>query len=77
MAGFYRARTFDWEFWRESARSLHSAHLAVARDYDDFPWERQTVEEGKYNETKAAYSGLFDQVLKKPLGDMQAVNNKC
>jgi len=64
MADLDWTRTFDWDFWREPVRSLQSSHLTVARDYDDFPWERQTVQEGECNETKAAHSGLFDQLLK-------------
>ncbi|MCP4408792.1 MAG: hypothetical protein GY807_13710 [Gammaproteobacteria bacterium] len=31
------ARAFDWDDWRESARSLPSSHPTVARDYDHVP----------------------------------------
>ena len=62
MAGLDWARTFDWDFWRESARSLPSSHPTVARDYDDFSWEKHTPQEGECNETKAAHSGLFKQL---------------
>ena len=62
-AGLDWARTYDWGVWRESARSLQSSHPMVARDYEDFPWESQTVQEGECNETRAAYSRLFDQLL--------------
>ena len=43
MAGVDWTRTFDWVFWRVSAQSLQPSYYKVARDYDDFPWERQTV----------------------------------
>ena len=36
MAGLDWARAFDWEFWRESARSLQPSHPTVARDYENF-----------------------------------------
>jgi hypothetical protein len=39
MAGLDWAHSFDWDFWRESARSLQPSHPTVARDYDDFPRE--------------------------------------
>jgi hypothetical protein len=40
MAGLDWARAFDWEFWRESARSLQPSHPTIARDYDDFSREK-------------------------------------
>jgi hypothetical protein len=62
MARLDWARSFDWEFWRESARSLQPAHPTVARDYNDFPGEEHTTQVGDCNEIKAAPPGFFKHV---------------
>ena len=62
IAGLEWARSFDWDFWRESARSLQPSHPTVARDYDDLPREEQTAQEGDCNKIKAAHPGLFKQI---------------
>jgi integrase len=48
------ARTFDWEFWRESARSLQPSHPTVARDYNDFLREEHAHESGLQKAIKKA-----------------------
>ncbi|MCP4408751.1 MAG: integron integrase, partial [Gammaproteobacteria bacterium] len=53
------ARAFDWDYWRESARSLQASHPTVARDYDHVPWEAKNAEQGNCKEIKTAHSGLF------------------
>jgi hypothetical protein len=62
IAGLDWARSLDWDFWRESARSLQPSHPTVARDYNDFPRKEHTTQEGDCNEIKAAHPGLFKQV---------------
>ena len=61
MAGLEWARYFDWDYWRESARSLPASHPTVARDYDSVRWEVQNHEAVGCREIQAAYQGLFSR----------------
>lgn len=62
MARLDWTHSFDWEFWRESARSLQPSHPTVARDYNDFPGEEHTTQKCDGNEIKVSHPDLFKQV---------------
>jgi hypothetical protein len=59
MVGLDWARGYDWDYWRESARSLPVSHPTVARDYDPVRWEGQNSEREGCHEIKALYRDLF------------------
>ena len=63
MVGLEWARSFDWEYWRESVRSLQASHPTVARDYDPIRWDGQNSERGGCRETKAMCQGLFKRFI--------------
>ena len=59
MAGLEWVRVLDWDYWRESSRSLQTSHPTVARDYEPVPWDGHNTERGECHEIKVAYEGLF------------------
>jgi len=60
LAGLEWGRSFDWDYWRDSAQSLQVSYPTVARDYEPHTWNGTNTDSGECHEIKVKHEKFND-----------------